>query len=84
MTVYAIFLCMQLSGDCQQVEAGRYSLGDWLPGTIYASIEDCRYAIHQKYAPNVAPDRQWRFKIRGDMWYVCLGRQVNAWEQPQE
>lgn len=84
MTIYAIFLCMQISGACQQVEAGRYALGDWLPGTTYESIEDCRYEIHQRYAPGVAPDKQWRFKIASGTWYVCLERHVNTWEPPQQ
>ena len=83
MIIYAIFLCMQATRECQQVEAGRYALGGWLPGTTYQSLEDCQFAIHQGYARGSAPDKQGRFKIGNGMWYECLSRHVDTWQQPQ-
>lgn len=84
MAIYAIFLCMQATGQCQMVEGGRYSLGDYLPGTTYQSLDECRFAIHHEYAPTAPHDKKWRFKVGNGMWYVCLGRHVDTWEQPEQ
>ena len=84
MVIYAIFLCMQITGQCQQVEADRYSLGEWLPGTTYQSLEDCQFSIHRGYAQNRSPDKNGHFMIAKGMWYECLSRHVDTWEQPQQ
>ena len=90
MTIYAIFICAQLTGTCKVWNANITS-----QMTTYDSLSSCRTAIVTMFGTTLSsdtPDIQGRYPINGtedpntgapDMWYQCLSRHVDTWKQPQ-
>jgi hypothetical protein len=72
MTIYAVFLCFAVSGQCQMFEPGRQTFAGYMPGITYPTLEACQDKI-KVYAPYP----------RKDITFRCFGRHVDTWEPQQ-
>jgi hypothetical protein len=67
MTVYAVFLCMAVTGQCQSADPAYVNImGYPTGGTVYRSMADCQAALPRDFHPHGAH-------------LVCLSRHVEAW-----
>lgn len=78
MTIYAIFLCFQLSNSCQMYGAARMELGEYRRALTYPSLSVCQDEI-KKLTPYHKPTNG-RFIAGPQMWYECRGKHVETWE----
>lgn len=86
MTIYAIFLCMQMG--CRPVAPPSYVDGAYIPAKIYGSLADCQLAMLQWYGggwqgKHPKLDSQGRLLFnppQASIWYECLSRRIEVWQ----
>ncbi len=79
--IYAIFFCMQAAQSCQP--AGPLHPGpDGTLTSFYGSLAACEKVVASMAGG--APLDHGRFYMDTDktMWYQCLSRHVDTWQQP--
>lgn len=81
MIIYAIFLCMQITGSCRLIgPTGVKIEGQWVMTSTFPTLSDCQKTIAQHYAP-IEPTHG-RYYVGNGMWYECMSRRVETW-RPQ-
>lgn len=78
MTIFALFLCAQMSGQCQMM------------GTPFETLAKCQdYASQAPHpwgaviVPHIPIPKDGRIPFAGrkDMWYECRHRHIETWER---
>jgi hypothetical protein len=83
MLIYAIFLCMQATQSCD-IQSSFTDLDGSSTPAVYRSLADCESAIVQRVPGGAGKPDHGRFYWDTDksIWYECLSRRVDTWEQP--
>lgn len=89
MTIWAIFVCMQIvgrpsgAGMCDPVSHATYFDGIYEPAMAYRSLAQCQNAMVIQYSQGIpiatAIDSSGRMIVAPGEWYACLHRRARTW-----
>lgn len=89
MTIWAIFVCMQVvgrprgTGMCNAVSHATYFEGIYEPAMAYRSLAQCQNAMVIEYAQGIpaatAIDSSGRMVVAPGEWFACLRMRVPTW-----
>jgi hypothetical protein len=76
--VYALFLCMRVTGNCRMAGPPRTQLGEFTPGDYFQTLAECK-----QRAETMTPYRDHgdgHYLVGDGMWYECRRHETDAWE----
>ena len=82
VVIYALFLCMQATSSCEIQPA--LTIDGVSEPAVYSSLAECESAAAAQVPGGATKPVDGRFywDSSKSIWYECLGRHVNTWQQP--